>query len=107
MQRLVPFNSSVGLDRGMNFIIKTTQLSIETVITQPQEQPPLQLPNYAAFFADTKNMFNCISQEALVETISKIFPDYFPWHTYSMGTQALSAIIGKMSHGGRFSCWQG
>ena len=37
-QRLLPNNFSVGVKGGMDFIIKTMQLSIEKFITQPQEQ---------------------------------------------------------------------
>ena len=62
----------------MDFIIKIMQLSIEKNITQPQEQTPSQLPNTAAFFVDIKNMFNCVSQEALVETIYESFPKLLP-----------------------------
>ena len=62
----------------MDFIIKSIQLSIEKFITQPQEQQPLQLPTRAAFFADIKNMFNCVSREALIDTIQKSFPELLP-----------------------------
>ena len=36
-QRLLPINFVVGVEGGMDFIIKTMQLSIEKFITQPQE----------------------------------------------------------------------
>ena len=37
VHRLLPINAAVGVDGGMDFIIKTMQLSIEKFITQPQE----------------------------------------------------------------------
>ena len=62
----------------MVFIIKTMQLSIEKFITQPQEISPPQFPTRVAFFADIKNMFNCVSQEALMDTISNCFQELLP-----------------------------
>ena len=53
-QHLLPFNFAVRVDGGMDFVIKTMQLSIEKFITQRQEQDPPQLPTRAALFADIK-----------------------------------------------------
>ena len=59
----------------INVIIKTMQLSIDKFITQPQEQQPPQMPTRVVFFADIKNMFNCVSREALMDTIHSSFPE--------------------------------
>ena len=75
-QRLLPYNFTIGVNRGMNFTIKTMQLSMEKCITKPQEEG--QLPTRAAYFAGIKNMFNSVSKEALVESIRVSFPELLP-----------------------------
>ena len=35
---LLPFNFAVGIDGGMDFVVKTAQLSVEKYITKPQEE---------------------------------------------------------------------
>ena len=75
-QCLLPYNFAIGVNGGMNFIIKTMQLSIEKFITKPQEAG--QLPTRVAFFADIKNMFNSVSREALMESIRVSFPELLP-----------------------------
>ena len=62
----------------MEFIIKTMQLAIEKFITQPQKVTPPKFPTRTAFFTDIKNMFNCVSREALMEIVCTSFPKMLP-----------------------------
>ena len=75
-QSLLPYNFAIGVNGGMNFIIKTMQLAMEKFITKPQEDD--QLPTRAAFFADIKNMFNSVYREAMTESIRVSFPELLP-----------------------------
>ena len=51
-QCLLPYNFAIGVKGGMNFIIKTMQLSMEKFITKPQEKG--HLPTRAAFLRTSK-----------------------------------------------------
>jgi len=52
-------NYAIGVDGGMDFIIKMVQLGIETHTSGPQNRG--ELPTRAAVFLDLNNMFNNIS----------------------------------------------
>lgn len=73
---LLPFNYAVGVDGGMDFIIKAIQLSIERHIIQPQTQDTI--PTRAALFIDLTNMFNNVSREELFDIIHTDFPELAP-----------------------------
>ena len=73
---LLPFNYAVGVAGGMDFIIKTIQLSIERHIIQPQHHDTT--PTRAALFIDLTNMFNNVSREELFDIINTNFPELIP-----------------------------
>ena len=56
---LLPYNFAIGVDQGMDFIIKATQLGIERYIQKPQLRN--DAPTRAAVYLDLKNMFNSVS----------------------------------------------
>ena len=70
---LLPFNYAVGVNDGMDFIIKAMQLSIERNIIIPQSND--LLPTRAALFIDLTNMFNNVSREELFDIINTHFPE--------------------------------
>jgi hypothetical protein len=70
---LLPYNFAVGIPNGMDFIIKTMQLSIEKFIDIPQQNN--QLPSRAAIFVDLTNMFNSVSRHELFDIINSDFPE--------------------------------
>ena len=76
---LLPHNYAVGVNGGMDFIIKAMQLSIEHSIITPQDND--QLPTRAALFIDLTNMFNQVSREELFNIIHTHFPELTPLTT--------------------------
>ena len=72
-QKLLPFNFAVGINGGMDFLIKAMQLSVEKHIIEPQSR--LELPSRAAVFVDLKNMYPNISRIELVNIIQAEFPE--------------------------------
>ena len=81
--RLAPFNMAIGIKGGMDFIIKTMQLSVEKHIIEPQSRR--DLPSRAIVFLDLKNMFNNISREKLLHIIGTHFPELVPLATILYG----------------------
>ncbi|KAL7523591.1 hypothetical protein ACHAXR_000244, partial [Thalassiosira sp. AJA248-18] len=75
---LVPRQFAIGVDGGMDFIIKSTQLSIEKYIKQPMTSTPKQAPSRAVVYFDLKNMFNLISRELFLHIIGESFPELIP-----------------------------
>ena len=75
-QRLLLYNFAIGINRGMNFIIKSMQLLMEKFTTKPHEED--LLPTRAAFFTNVKSMFSSISREALMEPIQVSFTEPLP-----------------------------
>jgi hypothetical protein len=73
---LLPYNYAVGVQNGMNFIIKTMQLSIDKFIIQPQKKN--SSPSRAALFIDLTNMFNSVSRDELFDIIHTDFPELTP-----------------------------
>lgn len=73
---LLPYNYAVGIPNGMDFIIKTMQLSIEKFIEQPQQRQ--ETPSRAAIFVDLTNMFNAVSRDELFDIIKSDFPELLP-----------------------------
>ena len=72
---LLPYNFAVGVPNGMDFIIKSMQLSIERFIEQPEEKDTL--PSRAAIFVDLTNMFNSVSRAELFDIIATDFPELY------------------------------
>ena len=72
---LLPYNFAVGVPNGMDFIIKTMQLSIERFIKQPQQHN--KAPTRAAVFVDLTNMFNSVSRCELFDVIATDFPELY------------------------------
>ncbi len=70
---LLPYNYAVGVPNGMEFIIKTMQLSIEQFIHHNQEVN--SLPTRAAVFVDLTNMFNSVARDELFNIIHLDFPE--------------------------------
>ena len=70
---MLPLNYAIGVDGGMDFIIKTVQLGIEKHISAPQLCH--ELPTRAAVFLDLKKMFNNISWEELMNIIARDYPE--------------------------------
>mmetsp|Transcript_18973 Transcript_18973/g.34190 ORF Transcript_18973/g.34190 Transcript_18973/m.34190 type:complete len:1170 (+) Transcript_18973:5063-8572(+) len=70
---MLPLNYAIGVDGGMDFIIKTVQLGIEKHISLPQSRN--ETPTRAAVFLDLKNMFNNISREELMNVIAEDYPE--------------------------------
>ena len=78
-QKLLPINYAIGIDGGMDFVIKTMQLSIEKYIQEPQEdEANPKLPTRAAVFVDLTNMFNNISRKELLDIVQECFPELVP-----------------------------
>ena len=76
-QKLWPYNLAVGINDGMNFIIKSVQLQIEKYIEVPQKIDN-ETPSRAFIFSDITNMFNSVSREALFDIIGTTFPELLP-----------------------------
>ena len=72
---LLPYNFAVGVPNGMDFIIKTMQMSIERFIDQPQQEN--KSPTRAAVFVDLTNMFNSVSRHELFDIIANDFPELY------------------------------
>jgi hypothetical protein len=70
---LLPINYAVGVPNGMEFIVKTMQLSIEKFIINKQDANTL--PTRAAVFIDLTNMFNSVSRDELFDIIRSDFPE--------------------------------
>jgi hypothetical protein len=64
---LLPFNFAVGVPNGMDFIVKSMQLSIDRFIKTKQSLN--SLPTRAAVFVDLTNMFNSVSRDELFDII--------------------------------------
>jgi hypothetical protein len=72
---LLPYNFAVGIPNGMDFIIKSMQLSIERFIDQPQQND--FTPTRAAIFVNLTNMFNSVSRAELFDIIATDFPELY------------------------------
>ncbi len=72
-----PYDWTVGVKWGMDFVIKLMQLAIEKYIQQPQSQ--LCAPSRAPVFLNLKNMFNPVSHGKLLEIIQHRYPGLYPF----------------------------
>jgi hypothetical protein len=69
---LLPYNYAIGVNGGIDLIIKTIQLATDKYIIDPENNG--ELPTRALVSLDIKNMFNAVSRERLREIISEKFP---------------------------------
>ena len=60
---LLPFNYAIGIDSGMDFVMKASQLSVKKYITSQQKQG--EAPSRCFVSLDLKNMFNELSHEKI------------------------------------------
>ena len=96
---MLPLNYAIGVDGGMDFIIKTVQLGIEKHISVPQSRN--DLPSRAAVFLDLKNMFNNISCEELMNIITEDYPELLAIINLLYHDPGVSTTAGRMEPGGR------
>ena len=73
---LLPFNFAVGIDNGMDFVVKSLQLTMEKYITNPQSEG--KAPSRAFISLDLANMFNEISRDYIFNIVTKRYPDLLP-----------------------------
>ena len=83
-QDLAPINFCVGIESGMDFIIKAIQLGVEKYIINPQAQG--RLPTRVLIALDLTNMFNKVSREKLLQIIKARYPDLLPLATLLYGS---------------------
>ena len=94
-RHLPPFNFAVGIDGGMDFIVKATQLAIKKYIYNPHLLD--KAPSRCLVSLDLKNMFNKISQETIFEVIESKFPELMP--LVSMLYNKPGTVFYKMADG--------
>ena len=75
-RHLLPFNWAVGIDNGMDFAVRVTQLLVERYITGPQSKG--DAPSRVLLSLDIVNMFNELSREEIFVIIERDFPDLLP-----------------------------
>ena len=73
---LLPYNYAVGVDNGMDFVIKASQLAVEKYITKPQQSG--RAPSRCYISLDLKNMFNEISRDKILQVIQAKFLEMLP-----------------------------
>ena len=73
---LLPYNYAVGVDGGMDFVIKASQLAVEKYITTPQQSG--QAPSRCYISLELKNMFNEISRDKILQVVRDKFPEMLP-----------------------------
>ena len=76
VSHLLPYNFEVGIEGGMDFVIKASQLLVEKHITLPQKADLAPLCCFVSL--DLKNMFNEISQDKMFEVVGVKFPQILP-----------------------------
>jgi hypothetical protein len=75
-RRLWPHNFAVGVEDGMDLIIKSSQLEMEKYITNPQKRG--DAPTRCLISIDLVNMFNEISRDELFKVIEAEYPELVP-----------------------------
>ncbi|KAL7523745.1 hypothetical protein ACHAXR_000310, partial [Thalassiosira sp. AJA248-18] len=73
---LLPFNFAVGIDSGMDFIVKSSQLAVEKYITTPQNKG--RAPSRVFISLDLVNMFNELSRDTVFDIITSKYPELLP-----------------------------
>jgi hypothetical protein len=69
---LLPYNYAIGVNGGIDLVIKSIQLAVDRYIIEPENNG--DLPSRALVSLDIRNMFNAVSRERLREIISQKFP---------------------------------
>jgi hypothetical protein len=69
---LLPYNYAIGVNGGIDLVIKSVQLAVDQYIIEPENNG--NLPLRALVSLDIRNMFNAVSRERLREIISEKFP---------------------------------
>ena len=64
---LLPFNFAVGIDNGMGFFVKASQLEVERYITTPQQEG--RMPTQCFIVLDLVNMFNKVSCDRMFDIL--------------------------------------
>ncbi|KAL7531480.1 hypothetical protein ACHAXR_004065, partial [Thalassiosira sp. AJA248-18] len=75
-RHLAPINLAVGVNGGMDFIVKASQLATERYITGPQCRG--EAPTRSFVSLDLVNMFNEVSREVMFYIIRVKFPHVLP-----------------------------
>ena len=75
-RHLMPFNFAIGIENGMDFVVKASQLAIEKYITLPQLHG--LAPSRCFVSLDLTNMFNSVSREKLFQIIRRKYPELLP-----------------------------
>ena len=73
---LLPFNYAIGIDGGMDFVVKASQLAVDKYITSNQTKG--DSPSRCYISLDLKNMFNELSREKIFEVVSTKYPELLP-----------------------------
>jgi hypothetical protein len=69
---LLPYNYAIGVNGGIDLVIKSVQLAVDQYIIEPENNG--NLPSRVLVSLDIRNMFNAVSRERLREIISEKFP---------------------------------
>ena len=73
---MLPYNFAVGIDNGMDFVLKASQLAVEKYITKKEKKG--QPPSCCFISLDLSNMFNEISRDIFLEIIERKYPELLP-----------------------------
>ena len=94
---LLPFNYAIGIDSGMDFVVKASQLSVEKYITSKQNKG--EAPSRCFVSLDLKNMFNELSREKIFEIVEHKYPELPPLSPCFTESPALSSSKWTMASG--------
>ncbi|KAL7532099.1 hypothetical protein ACHAWF_004011 [Thalassiosira exigua] len=75
-RRLLPYNYAIGIDGGMDLIVRCAQLKVERHITLCQERG--EAPTRAFVSLDIANMFNCVSRKEIFRIVRRELPELLP-----------------------------
>ena len=85
----------MGIEGGMDFVVKTAHLSIEKYITEPQQRG--DAPSRVFISLDLKNMFNEILRTTIFRIIAEKYPELLPFVSLLYDTPG--QVFYKMSDG--------
>ena len=72
-RHLLSYNVAVGIDNGMDFVLKASQLAAEKYITKKEKNE--QAPSCCFISLDLSNMFNEIFRDKFIEIIEQKYPE--------------------------------
>ncbi|KAL7531115.1 hypothetical protein ACHAWF_003634, partial [Thalassiosira exigua] len=75
-RRLLPYNYAIGVDGGIDLIVRCAQLEVERHITLRQERD--EAPTRAFISLDIANMFNCVSCKEIFRIVRRELPELLP-----------------------------